>query len=158
MFVMADESVRWLNNRADATVALALAGPGLPEPSPDDVAKPAEPYRLMIRDYWRYLKIPRAQKGLMTFRLAPDRRYLQVDFRHYDDPKDANPERWRSHFQEFSKTAPIEHVEVIGHLRAPELQPFLEIPTLRRLTVTGAEIADDQDAVLAGARNDIVVD
>jgi type II secretory pathway pseudopilin PulG len=158
MFVMADLSVRWLNNRTDATVAQALAGPGLPEPTADQVAKPSKPYRLLIRDYWRHLKVVRAHKGLMTFSLAPDRRFLSVDFGHYDDPKDAVPERWRSSFQEFRKTAPIEHVEVIGQLRAAELQPFLEIPTLKRLTITGADIAEDKDSVLSAARKDIVID
>jgi type II secretory pathway pseudopilin PulG len=158
MFLMADQAVRWFDNRVDANVVQSLAGPGSPEPSPDQVAKPSEPYRLTVRDYWRYLNIVRAHKGRMTFRLAPDRRFLEVDFRRYDDPRDAVPEQWQSYFQQFSKAAPVEHIEVHGNLRANELLPLLDLPTLKRLTIRNAKIADDKESVLASARRDIVVD
>lgn len=159
MFLMADESVRVLNNRADADAALALAGPAVMEPTLEQVSKPIEPYRLMIRDYWRYLSVVRGSpKGLVTFRLAPDKRNLFVDFRHpsYLDDDDRNG--WRSHFQEFIKAVAIEHVEVRGMLNADELRPFLQIVTIKRLTITGAEITDDKETVLATARKEIVID
>lgn len=156
--LMADGSVRLLNDQIDLAVVQSLAGQGMREPRPDQVAKPTEPYRLKIRDYWRYLNIVRAHKSLMTFNLSPDRTFLAVDFRRYDSPADAEPEVWRSYFKEFQGTAPIETIEVKGHLRARELLPFLEIPSLKRLTLIGAHIDDDKDAVLSGARKDIVVD
>ncbi|MBI3866351.1 MAG: DUF1559 domain-containing protein [Planctomycetia bacterium] len=49
MFLMADGSVRALNNRTDAAVAQALAGPASLAPTPDQVAKPSVRYRLKTR-------------------------------------------------------------------------------------------------------------
>jgi type II secretory pathway pseudopilin PulG len=158
MFLMADQSVRVLNNRADIEVVRTLAGPLAMKPTSEQVAKPSEPYRLKIRKYWRYLNIVRAHKSLMTFRLAPDQKYLHVDFRRYDDPEDAVPERWRSDFLSFIKDAPVEHVELEGSLRANELVPFLELPALKRLTIGGAKIADDKESILNKARKKILID
>ena len=150
--------MRTLTNRTDTEIAKSIRGPSELQPTPEQVVKPPEPYRLKIREYWRYLNVVRAHKGLMTFRLSPDRKSLFVDFRRYDDPKDAVPEQWRPYFQDFLKAAPVEHVELKGRLRANELTPFLALPTLKRLTVSKAQIADDIDAVLATARNEVMID
>lgn len=158
MVLMADGSVRYLDNLADGAVLRSLAGPDGLRPSPDKVVKPLEPYRLKTSEYWRYLHIVRAHKSLMTFGLSPNRKSLNVDFRRYDRPEDATPDKWSGYFRDFVKSAPIEQVELKGELRADELRPFLEMPTIKQLGIRDAKISDDRDAVLATAKKDLVID
>ena len=157
MLIMADGSGRLLNNRTDAAVVQTLAGPESLEPSPDQVAKPNVPYRLNTREYWRYLNINPDHRRLIALRRAPDGKYLEATFENYEF-RDLDPKRLSSQLQEFIKLATVEHVELKGKLRADEVRPFLEIPTVNRLTISGADITGDKDAVLAAARKEIVVD
>jgi type II secretory pathway pseudopilin PulG len=156
MLLLADGSVRALNNKADANVVMSLMGPEKAAPTPQQVAKPVEPYRLKIQEYWRYLDVVRGQKRLMNFALAPDKKSLSVNF----GPNDSRvvPGEWTPYFGPFIKGAPVERVEIRGWLRASELVPFLQIATLKRLTISNADIADDKDSILKTARKDIVVD
>src|SRR5262249_23974640 len=149
---------RRLSTRTDGAVLRTFAGPEELRPTAEQVAKPTKPYRLTIREYWRYLKIVRRHKGLMTFRLSPDKEYLDVDVREYDDPNDADPDVWRRYFERFLGNSPVEHVQISGHLRAEELTPFLAIPTLKRLSIHGAHIDGDPAPVLSGARQDLLID
>lgn len=156
MFVMGDLSVREFSNHTSPVILKDLAG--RVQPPPQVVEKPASPYRLTIHDYWRYLHVVRGHKELMTFRLSPDRKNLYVDFRYYDDPAEAIPESWNSYFQDFLRAAPVETVDLQGRLRARELQPFLKLPNLKRLTIGGARIEDDPNEFLAVAPKSILVD
>ncbi len=156
MFVMGDLSVREFANDTSAAILKDLAGQI--QPLPRAVKKPAGPYRLTVRDYWRYLNVVRGHKQLMTFRLSPDRKNLYVDFRYYDDYSEAIPERWDSYFHKFLQAAPVETVHLKGRLRARELQPFLKLPKLKRLTISDARIEDDPKEFLAVAPKSILVD
>lgn len=158
MFLMGDGSVRTLNNKTDSAVLNSLAGPDKLKPSVEQVAKPSEPYRLKNQPYWRYLDVVRAHKELMSFRLTPDRKTLFVDFRNCNDPEEAVASKWSGYFHEFLKGAPVEHVELKGHLRANELVPFLELASLKRLTISLCTIQDDSESVLTKARAGIAID
>jgi|GEM_PF-4517755 len=158
MFLLADTSVRVFSNLTDSLVVAQLMGPTSISPDLSQIAKPSEPYRLSTKIYWRYLNIVRAHKGLMTFRLSPDQKYLHVDFRGYDDPEEATPEQWQTYFQSFIETAPVEHVELRGHLRARELLPFLKLPALKRFTISHAKIEDDMTSVISSAVPSLVID
>lgn len=158
LFLFADGSVRWLDNKIDADIARAYAGPAALKPTPQQIAKPGVPYRLATQEYWRYRNVFRTHEELMSFRLSPDRKYLGVDFRNYDKPEEAHASRWISTFDELVAGASIEHVELTGHLRAQELVPFLSLPALKHLTLTYTTIADDAKSVLATARKGVVID
>jgi hypothetical protein len=158
MILMADGAVRELSNETDAQVAKAMAGPAKLKPSPEKVSKPNVPYRLKSPDYWSFDGQTRGHKSLMTFRLSPDRKLLKVDFGHYNKQTEAVKEAWLPMFQRITEGSAVEHVELQGRLRSDELRPFLELPTLKYLSTSGAMIEDDSAAVLATARREIVID
>ena len=157
MFVMADGSVRSLSNDTDSQIAVSMAGPAELKPSSQQVAKPDVPYRLKSPDYWKFAGQVRGHKSLMTFRLSPDGKFLKVDFGHYRD-REAAKEKWVTTFHKITKGAAIEHVALKGSLLSDELTPFLELPTLKRLTISTATIDDDHSLVLSTARPDIKID
>lgn len=158
MILMADGAVRVLSNDTDTQIAKEMAGPSELEPSPDQVAKPNEPYQLKTPDYWLFDGQVRSDKSLMTFRLSPDRKHLKVDFGYYDKHTPAVKEAWLARFQRITKGSAVEHVELQGGLLSDEVTPFLELQTLKRLTISGAMIKDDSAKVLATARREIVID
>lgn len=158
MFLMADGNIRVLSNGTDRQVIISMSGPADLQPNPDQTARPAMPYRLPKIDKWRFYSQHRSHKSEMTFRLSPDKVRLKIDFGYYSDPEDATTQKWLPSFRSITKDASLEHIEVSGELRAHELNPFLEIASLRRLTISNAKIADDKDAVLKTARRDIEID
>jgi type II secretory pathway pseudopilin PulG len=156
MFVMSDGSVRTVNPAVDEEIASIVMARG-EEPRLADVAKPETPYRMTIRDYWRYLNVVRGDKQLMTFSLSPDRVLLQVNFRDAE-ARDLKPGvSWNRWFQDFIRSAGVERVEIVGRLRAEELQPFLELPRLRSLDVSRGKFFDDVEPVLARVRESVSV-
>ena len=157
MVLMADGVIRELVNETDATVAKHMAGPEELKPSPDQIAKPDELYHLPNRAYWRFELSSRGDT-LMKLRLSPDHKYLKVDFGHYDKWTEADVKNWILSFQTITKDAAVEHVELNGSLLANELVPFLELPTLKRLTISTARIEGDKASVLATARREIEID
>ena len=94
----------------------------------------------------------------MTLRLSPDGRYLKVDFGFPLTREEVASKQWLATFKSITKDAAVEHVELCGRLRANELVPFLELPTLKRLTISKARIEDDKAGVLATARREIEID
>lgn len=158
MILIADGTIRELANETDAAIAKQMAGPEELKPSPDQIAKPDEPYRLPNRPYWRFVSSGRSDKSLLKFRLSPDGNYLKADFDYYSKSDEANFKNWINSFHAITKDAAVEHVELCGRLRANELVPFLELPTLKRLTISKARIEDDKAGVLATARREIEID
>lgn len=156
MFVMGDLSVKEFSNNTHPDVLRALAGP-IP-PRLREIAKPKDPYRLAIRDYWRYLFVVRGHKKLMTLRLSPDRKSLDIDFGSDDNAEEAIPEHWNPYFQKFIQGAQVEHVQICGDLLARELQPLLELQTLKKLTISDANIKGDVDQFLAPVRSRLQID
>lgn len=82
----------------------------------------------------------------------------QTEWYNHDDSEDADSKNWRDAFQRITEGADVEHVQLFGRLRANELVPFLELPTLKRLTLSTTRIDDDKAGVLATARSGIVID
>jgi hypothetical protein len=158
MILMADGAVRVLSNDTDTQIAKDMAGPAELEPSPDQVSKPNVSYRLKSLDYWLFDGQVRGHKSLMTFRLSPDRKFLKVNFGDYEQKTEAVKEAWLARFQRITNGSAVEHVELQGRLLSDELKPFLELPTLKRLTISGATIEDGSAKVLATARREIVID
>lgn len=158
MIVMADGSVRILSDAIDSRVAESMAGPDELKPSPEQVAKPSVRYRLKSADYWLFDGQLRGHKGLMTLRLSPDRKLLKVDFGSHIGWVEATKGAWLSKFEALTNGNAVEHVELQGNLWSDELKPFLELPTLKRLTVSGATFTGDSATLLKSARGDILID
>ena len=97
-------------------------------------------------------------KSLMTFRLSPDRKLLKVNFGEYEEQTEAVKEAWLARFQRITKGIAVEHVELQGRLLSDEVKPFLELQSLKHLTISGATIEDDSAKVLVTARREIVID
>ena len=155
-FVMSDGSVRTVNHAVNEEIASIVMARG-EEPRPADVEKPETPYRMTIRDYWRYLNVVRGDKQLMTFSLSPDRMLLKVNLRDAE-ARDLKPGvSWNRWFQDFIRSAAVERVEIAGRLRAEELQPFLELPRLQSLDVTGSKFFDDVEPVLKYVRESVTI-
>jgi type II secretory pathway pseudopilin PulG len=157
-FVMCDGSVRIVQNTTDSRVVAQLAGPNTLRPDPRLVSRPDQLYRLKSDVRWLYSHRVRGHKTLMEFKLSPDGSELFVNFADYDDPQEAVASKWLSSFRTLTQNASVQHVTLKGRMRANELIPFLEIPTLKRLTISDARITDDKDGTLATARPSIEID
>lgn len=162
---MGDGSVASLGPTIDEEVFARLAGPAELRPSAALVARPTEPYRLRIRDYWRYLGCAEGNSGRakggdrVRFKLSPDCRYLEGNFEDMC-PESGSPSlgMWGKRYEPFVKSKPIEHVKISGALDVTELEPFLAIPTLKRLSIGDAVIQGNKEAVLGQARRTIEID
>jgi hypothetical protein len=155
---MCDGSVRIVQNTTDSRVVAQLAGPNTLRPDPRLVSRPDQLYRLKSDVRWLYSHRVRGHKTLMEFKLSPDGSELFVNFADYDDPQEAVASKWLSSFRTLTQNASVQHVTLKGRMRANELIPFLEIPTLKRLTISDARITDDKDGTLATARPSIEID
>lgn len=158
MFLMADGRVQVVSNKTDHKVISAMSGPEELRPHSDQTTKPTTAYRLPNRDRWSFHSLVRGHKSEMTFRLSPDKVHLKIDFGYDSNPKEATPEMWLPSFRSITKDAPLERVELVGELRAEELVPFLEIESLRQLTISSAKIKGDKEAVLTTASSEIEID
>ena len=156
MFVMSDGSVHTVSHAVDEEVASIVVAREK-KPHPADVTKPETPYRVTIRDYWRYLNVVRGDKQLVTFRLSPDRKSLDVNFRDVRETDLVPGVQWNRWFQEFIQGAAIERAEIAGRLRAEELRPFLELPALKSLDVSRGQFFDDVGPVLANVREAVII-
>lgn len=142
----------------DADVFAQLTGPPELRPSPDAVERPTEPYRLKTRENWRLLFVDGKMDRGVRFSLSPNGHYLEAIFADYL-PSPADPKtNWQTELDSFVKSRPIGHVRISGTLYASELEPILQIPTLKRLSLDAANIHGDKEAVLRKARPTIKVD
>lgn len=153
-----DGRVESFHSDTDANVLAKFAGPSLSQPTPEQIEQPGEPYRLQNQAYWRLLFEDGKMERDVRFRLSPDSRYLEALFADYIPEPDESTKRWRTSFPLFVKARPIEHIKIVGTLDATELEPFLAIPTLKRLSIRSASVYGDKEAVLGKARKTIVID
>jgi hypothetical protein len=158
-----DGSVNSLWPDIDAEVFARLAGPQKLRPAAELVERPMEPYQLKTSEYWRRLRAGQGghmMKGgfRVDFTLSPDCHFLEADFSRLPSLNKDASRSWPAEFKTFVKSKPIEHVQVSGALNASELALLLQIPTLKRLTLSTAQIEGDKDAVLRKLPSTIEVD
>lgn len=148
--LFADGHVEFVSQSVAPEITSAYSGPQSLKPGPELTAQRSEPYRIPDRPFWRYYLGDRGRKSLMKFAISPDRSRLDADFDSVP-VKRREDYGWKTHFAEFVRDIPIDHVAVTGMLAADELRPFLALPMLKTLDISGAEIEGDMAAVLAGA-------
>lgn len=164
LVLFVDGTEHWWQPDIDATLFAQLAGPKSLRPTPEDVARSVQPYRLKSTDYWRFLIIngqsepPRKDGYFVKLRLSPDNSKLEAIFNDKNHKSNDELRIWRTKIQPFIKSKDLAHVHIAGSLDAQELQPFLEIPTLKRLSLGEANIHGDKEAVLSKVRSSIQID
>ena len=159
MMLLVDGDVRVFDNKSDAAIVRAMIGPAELIETDDDVVKPAEPYRLKNRNYWKCeWRLRGEHKSLMTFRLSPEGTFLSLDFRHSHGPDKGLVQGWITTFQELTASGTVEHVELLGRLEDADLATVIALPSLKRLSLSHANVTGDADSVLAKACKDIAID
>lgn len=151
--LFADGAVDFLANTIDAGRYRELAGVGVPEPSGELTAQREVPYRVPTSPAWAYFYRPRGhQRSLAQFSLSPDRTRLIVDVGDLSRKESIRTEdlgAWRAQFQELVEGGSIEVVEIRGDIDASELEPFIALPTIRKLDLREARVRGDATDVLS---------
>lgn len=163
--VFVDGSVQLVEPDIDAELFSKFAGPPSLRPSPELVERPTEPYRLKSKDYWRFVFVNERgetyhskDEHFVKLKSSSDGRNLEADFNDRFPKSEEKLSHWRTGLKPFLESKDLESVQVSGKLDALELEPFLAIPTLKRLSLRAADIHGDKEAVLGRARKNIVID
>lgn len=148
--LFADGRVEIVSPSVALTITATYAGPRSVKPAPELTAQRPEPYRGPAQPPVKYLYTYRGGRDLMRFQLSADGLVLDAHFGVVESAQRRNAD-WELRFVSFARDIPIQHVTVTGMLTADELRPFLELPQLKTLDLTGAKIEGDATAILGTA-------
>ncbi|MDB5336452.1 MAG: hypothetical protein JWN70_2071 [Planctomycetaceae bacterium] len=157
-----DGHVQAVQPETDSAVWASLAGPPGLRPQADRVQRPQYPYQLPNVPFWRNRTVITGHKMMgIEFRLDPTGTALNVSFnKDWIDRSSRDIELNASKYRldELDQYGGIQHVTISGDLQAGDLNPFLELQRLKRLTLSSAKIQGDWQGFRRQLNSRVLVD